>query len=304
MFSPGIKDIIHQEMLKERDKLEQHIKSLEDSLDKASRSEDKNTNDNNTTNNTLTASYSHWDTYEDIEELQEQINGAKKALFKLNDKIQNHNNPNSSSEKTCGHRYRCSCSGDKRAERAVVAMKTCDRLDEMVLFKEQGKTLFTQQNYKEALALYEKSLIYFEYCFDGSQDERKQADAIREVCLLNAAACFLRLKLYSKCIEYCTDAIQVDGSNPKAWFRRARALRLTHDFDSAEKDLERAREVSNLAIRFSSSASTTELAACLSLSLANVDSRLDNSTAWDDFMLDSCCSSSETSLDNAFLFAS
>jgi len=115
----------------------------------------------------------------------------------------------------------------------------------MVLFKEQGNTLFTQHNYKEALALYEKALIYFEYCFDGSLDERKQADAIRELCLLNAAACFLRLKLYSKCIEYCTDAIEVDDRNPKAWFRRARALRLTHNFDAAEKDLEMAREVSN-----------------------------------------------------------
>lgn len=124
-------------------------------------------------------------------------------------------------------------------------MKTCDRLDEMVLFKEQGNTLFKQHNYKGALALYEKSLIYFEYCFDGSPDERKRADTIREVCLLNAAACFLRLKLYSKCIEYCTDAIQVDDSNPKAWFRRAKAHRLTHDFDAAEKDLERARQASN-----------------------------------------------------------
>lgn len=245
MFSPGIKDIIHQEMLKERDKLEQHIKSLEESLSKANSSEDKNTNNNiNTTHNTtLTSSYSHWDSYEDVEELHEQISDAKKDLVKLNDKINSHKN--TSSEKSCSHRYQCSCSGDKRAEREVVAMKTCDRLDEMVLFKEQGNSLFTQHNYKGALALYEKALIYFEYCFDGSQDERKQADVIREVCLLNAAACFLRLKLYSKCIEYCNDAIQVDDSNPKAWFRRARAHRLQHDFDVAKKDLEKAKEVSN-----------------------------------------------------------
>jgi len=116
MFSPGIKDIIHQEMQKERDKLEKHIKSLEDSLDKASSpvAEDKNT----TNNTTLTKSYSQWDSYQDVEELREQTNDAKKALLKLNEKINNHNNPNSSSEKTCGHRYQCSCSGDKRAERA------------------------------------------------------------------------------------------------------------------------------------------------------------------------------------------
>ena len=129
MFSPGIKDIIHQEMLKERDKLEQHIKSLEDSLGKASSSVEENRNDNtNKTNNTLTSSYSHWDSYEDIEELQEQINNATKSLTKLNDKINSHNSDSSSTNKQCGHRYQCSCSGDKRVERAVVAMMTCDRL--------------------------------------------------------------------------------------------------------------------------------------------------------------------------------
>ena len=162
----------------------------------ASSSVNKNTNDNDLTQNTLVAYYSQWDSYEDIEELQEQINVTKKDLVKLNNKITTPTPPQPIS----------SVATDIHVHVQVINVP-------MVQFKEEGNTLFKQHNYKEALALYEK--IYFEYCFDGSQDDRKQADSIRVLCLLNAAACFLRLKLYSKCIEYCTDAIQVDEVIPR-----------------------------------------------------------------------------------------
>ena len=249
-----MKDIIHQEMIKERDKLEKHIVAMEESLRRARAAliqSDRPTQQNhrNIHDDTLKQSYTQWDCYEDTDELDEKIDAAKKALIKLNDKVKNHNKPsynnNNSNSDQCSlhHRYKCSCLGDKPAERAVVAMKTCERLDEMSQFKKDGNTLFVQQNYKEALALYEKSLMYYEYCFDGSQDERKQAETIRELCLVNAAACFLHLKLYRKCIEYCDEALAINDNNVKAWFRRGRAHRLQHDFDSAEEDLKKARQL-------------------------------------------------------------
>ena len=254
MFASGMKDIIHQEMIKERDKLEKHIVAMEESLRRARAAliqSDRPTQQNhrNIHDDTLKQSYTQWDCYEDTDELDEKIDAAKKALIKLNAKVKNHNKPsynnNNSNSDQCSlhHRYKCSCLGDKRAERAVVAMKTCERLDEMSQFKKDGNTLFVQQNYKEALALYEKSLMYYEYCFDGSQDERKQAETIRELCLVNAAACFLHLKLYRKCIEYCDEALAINDNNVKAWFRRGRAHRLQHDFDSAEEDLKKARQL-------------------------------------------------------------
>lgn len=253
MFASGMKDIIHQEMIKERDKLEKHIVAMEESLRRARAAaiiqSDRPTQQNhrNRHDDTLKQSYTQWDCYEDTDELDEKIDAAKKALIKLNDKVKNHNKPsyNNENSEQCSlhHRYKCSCLGDKRAERAVVAMTTCERLDEMSQFKKNGNTLFVQQNYKEALALYEKSLMYYEYCFDGSQDEREQAETIRELCLVNAAACFLHLKLYRKCIEYCDEALAINDNNVKAWFRRGRAHRLQHDFDSAEEDLKKARQL-------------------------------------------------------------
>lgn len=158
MFSVGMKGIITQEMVKDRDKLEKKIEEMELILEKAqpqSESESRKKED-------WAKSYTQWGCYEDTDELEESISTAKDDLAKLNVKIKNHSSD--LSDKQCDHRYNCSCSGDKSAERQVVAMKTSDRLDKMSLFKEEGNSFYAKQNCKEALALYEKTLIYFEYC--------------------------------------------------------------------------------------------------------------------------------------------
>jgi len=230
MFSVGMKDIIGQEMTKERDKLAKRIDAMEQNIFKAKAALQNDTCRQDSCN----FNYSAWDSFEDTDELE----AYKDDLNKLNIKIQNHNSfdPN----KPCNHKYRCSCSGNKSAERKVVAMKTSDRLEQMALFKKEGNTLYAQKKYKESIALYEKSLIYFEYCFDGNQDELKLADALRLQCLLNAASCFLHLNLYPRCIEYCDEALDIDEISTKAWFRRARAHRLLEKFDNAENDLSKA----------------------------------------------------------------
>ena len=112
----------------------------------------------------------------------------------------------------------------------------------MALFKIQGNELFGQQKYNEALNLYEKTLVYFEYCYNGTQEELKQADCLRLQCLLNAAACFLHLKIYTRCIEYCDEALEIDNSSSKAWFRRAKAHRLTGKLEIAENNITRAKQ--------------------------------------------------------------
>ena len=237
MFSASMKGIIAQEMANEREKLEKNIAAMKQILYKASSAQCELFK-----KDPWAKAYKHWDCYEDTDELEEKINAAKKDLAKLDDKIKNHGSDSSS--KQCGHRHNCSCSGDKRAEREVVAMRTSERLDKMALFKEEANALYAHKKYRNALALYEKSLIYFEYCFDGTDVEREIADALQLQCLLNCAACFLQLKLYPKVIEYCNEALEVDGRSAKAWFRRAKAHRLQDKLEVAEKDLKKAIEAS------------------------------------------------------------
>lgn len=55
--------------------------------------------------------------------------------------------------------------------------------------------------------------------------------------IVGAAACFLHLKLYPRCIEYCSDALDLDSQCAKALFRRARAFRLQDKLDEAKADL-------------------------------------------------------------------
>ena len=233
MFASGMQDILGQEMAKDRDKLEQRVKDLQANLTKAQSIRNDNTSSSQRRGDSW-SSYSKWNGYDDVEDLEAEIDTAKEALKKLNDTI---NGQNTDDAKSCNHRHHCSCIGDKSIERQVVKLTTSKRLDEMTSFKRQGNELFGQQKYNEALNLYEKALVYFEYCYNGTQEELKQADCLRLQCLLNAAACFLHLKIYTKCIEYCDEALEIDNSSTKAWFRRAKAHRLKGTLEIAEKDL-------------------------------------------------------------------
>lgn len=188
-----------------------------------------------------TALYREWEHYQDTEELTSKIESAKNDLAKIRETINRLNDANPS--KMCSHRFACSCSGNKQAEREVASMSTSKRLKEIQSLKASGNSFFGEKKYSEALALYEKSLLYYEYCLNCTENERKQADSLRLQCLLNAAACFLELKMYPQCIEYCTEALELDVNSAKALFRRARALRLHDKFDAAEVDLMNAKDI-------------------------------------------------------------
>jgi len=233
MFSTVVNNIVRQEMEKDAQKVERKIMDMENALQRASYHEHSHSQ--------WTASYRQWEHYQDTDELTSEIESAKNDLVKIRDRINRLNDDNPS--KMCSHRFACSCSGNKQAEREVASMSTSKRLKEIHSLKASGNIFFGEKEYREALALYEKSLLYYEYCLNCTKNERKQADSLRLQCLLNAAACFLELKMYPRCIEYCTEALELDVKSVKALFRRARALRLHDEFDAAEVDLMTAKDI-------------------------------------------------------------
>ncbi|EJK74519.1 hypothetical protein THAOC_03795 [Thalassiosira oceanica] len=236
MFAGGIKDLLVSEMTRERDELAATVSALESKLALAERAGDVQPRSGR---DSLSASYRHWDGFEDAEEIRGDLARARAALERMDERIQGRAGP---LKKDCGHdaRFNCTCSGDKRAEAEVVAMSTSARLDEMARMKQEGNALFEGGKHEEALALYERSLIYFEYCFDGSAEERRRADELRLQCLLNAAACFLRTGMHPKCVEYCEEALEIDDECAKAWFRKGRAHGLMGKVERARADLTRA----------------------------------------------------------------
>lgn len=229
--------LLNEGLQRDISKLEDEISKMEKQLKKAKINE----NEQSESTSHFSDSYGKWNDFNDTEELEENIKACKAKLKSLKEKSNVYcGNVN---EKKCSHGINCGCLGNKKAERDVMAMSTSERIRSMNSFKNEGNILFGKEQYEKALALYEKSLIYYEYCFDGNSSERKSAVKLRLQCLLNYAACFLHLNLYRKCIEQCDEALEIDCNNKKALFRRARAHRFMDKFDLAEKDLMKILEL-------------------------------------------------------------
>lgn len=196
--------------------------------------------------------YDKWNNWHDTEDIETDITKTKKKLSRLekNNEMQKrknaHNNNSGGSSPFC-----CSSSQNRSAEREVVKMSTKERLNHMRLFRmDHGNVEFEQGNYSKACKWYDKSLIYYEYCFMACGTEKEQVEEERLLCLLNTAACHLGLKKYKDCIDVCTEALEASKSNTKhgsklvkALFRRAKAYRLSQDFQKAGDDLRNAQDI-------------------------------------------------------------
>ena len=173
--------------------------------------------------------------WKDREELECEVKDATEKLKAVRRKRRNRK---AFSPSAC-------CSHNKTKEREVALMTTTERLKSMHSFrKDHGNILFQDGKFIDALQWYEKSLLYSEYCFP-KKNEEEMLNKERVNCLLNASACFLELREYSRCIEYCTEAL---GMTPgticiKAFFRRSKAQRHLCNFRDAKNDIASARKL-------------------------------------------------------------
>ena len=84
---------------------------------------------------------------------------------------------------------------------------------------------------------------YLEYDSAFSDEEKKQAKALKISCNLNNAACTLKLKLYKQAEKLCTKVLELDSNNVKAFYRRAQAYIQLVDLDLAEADIKKALDI-------------------------------------------------------------
>ncbi|XP_027213537.2 peptidyl-prolyl cis-trans isomerase D isoform X2 [Penaeus vannamei] len=116
--------------------------------------------------------------------------------------------------------------------------------------KDSGNTYFKNQDFTAAIKKYQKSLVYIKHIeeqgkarSDISELEVNILTKLSVSCLLNHALCSIKLNWFGKAISDCDRAIELDSSNPKAYFRRGQAYNLSNDIDSARTDLEKAKEL-------------------------------------------------------------
>ncbi|XP_045614784.2 peptidyl-prolyl cis-trans isomerase D [Procambarus clarkii] len=117
--------------------------------------------------------------------------------------------------------------------------------------KDAGNTFFKKQEYCTAIKKYHKSLSYVNYIKDNCSTKRADLtdsdtntlNNLAVSCLLNHALCSSKLGWFDRAISDCCQALELDGNNPKAYFRRGQAYNLSNDAVAAKADLERAREL-------------------------------------------------------------
>lgn len=122
-------------------------------------------------------------------------------------------------------------------------MNTQEKVEGAGKKKEEGNALFKSGKYAKASKRYEKAVKYVEYDSAFSEEEKKQAKALKVACNLNNAACKLKLKDYKEAERLCTKVLDLESRNVKALYRRAQAYIELADLDLAEFDIKKALEI-------------------------------------------------------------
>ncbi|RWS14569.1 Peptidyl-prolyl cis-trans isomerase D-like protein, partial [Dinothrombium tinctorium] len=109
--------------------------------------------------------------------------------------------------------------------------------------KSSGNHFFKNQDYITAKAKYKKALRYlskFHESTDLSREEEQKVVELELPCLLNSAACKLKLKEYDSAVEDCDEALDLCPENAKALYRKGQALHGQKDYESSLKVLNAA----------------------------------------------------------------
>ncbi|XP_071721517.1 peptidyl-prolyl cis-trans isomerase FKBP62-like [Rutidosis leptorrhynchoides] len=126
-------------------------------------------------------------------------------------------------------------------------LTTLEKIEAAGQKKEEGNTYFHAGEYLEAAKCYENAAKFIEDDNDFSEEERNQTRALKVACYLNDAACKLKLSElnddYLKVPKLCSKVLEIDSTNIKALYRRAKAYVNIADLDLAERDLKRALEI-------------------------------------------------------------
>nr|XP_006629535.1 PREDICTED: peptidyl-prolyl cis-trans isomerase D [Lepisosteus oculatus] len=112
--------------------------------------------------------------------------------------------------------------------------------------KNIGNNYFKSQNWHMANKKYSKSLRYLEVCGDvvDDENEQKKLEPVALSCILNIAACKLKMQLWQEAIDSCTEALELNQTNTKALYRRAQAWQGLKEYSHALADLKTAQEIS------------------------------------------------------------
>lgn len=106
-----------------------------------------------------------------------------------------------------------------------------------------GNELYREHKHLEASEKYFEALSYLEQLSIKEKPQSEEWDKIESdklPLLLNYAQCKMVLQDYRDAIRHTTSALEIDGNNVKAYYRRAKAHAACWNIEEAKKDFEQA----------------------------------------------------------------
>ena len=129
------------------------------------------------------------------------------------------------------------CNSDHSDEQRLFDMDPTKLIAACVRFKNVGNLLFREGQYERARERYRKALVYYEYCFPEDEALQARLDDVRYLCLLNMAACQVKLKQLREALSALHQALELRHGSAKALYRRAVVWRHLDEFSAAARDL-------------------------------------------------------------------
>jgi len=176
-----------------------------------------------------TRSYSSWNTWEDIDEMQN---------MKLREEIK--------MESLQSKRELLAHNHDHSKERDFYELTDEKKFQTCEINRQQGNHLFHEGWFSKALDHYQIAVGLYEYCFPSDTKLQEELDRLRHICLCNMSLCLMHLGLYRRTVEIsstvlreCTDSMMCS----KALFRRGQAYRHLDEYELALTDLRAANEM-------------------------------------------------------------
>jgi len=125
----------------------------------------------------------------------------------------------------------------------AVSQKVEDLLTVSEKVREAGNALFKEGKWAEASQKYDKALRYAEAEPTPSDEEEERIKTHKIPCLLNRAACSLKMNNAALALDDCRAVLLLDPENGKALMRLGQALSMMHEEEEALHLLQRAQIV-------------------------------------------------------------
>lgn len=114
------------------------------------------------------------------------------------------------------------------------------RMEIVMKNKAEANELFSGGNYKFAAARYTKALTHCAKFVDLSPDDIEEVKGVKLSLNLNLALTYTKLQNMDQALRVCNDALEIDGDNVKALYRRASVYYEKKKWDLAKKDIKKA----------------------------------------------------------------